>query len=108
MRTLQESKELLLARIKSKAYRYILMTGSESIDSCLPLRRLMEIYVLISALPVSSPIIEWYRKSPDKVRIELIEDVVRIYKVESQQVEQLDFVEGDICTLVCRALECKN
>jgi hypothetical protein len=100
MKTLKESKEHLLRQIKRKAYSHILRDKTS--------RTLMRIYDLVAALPVSSQIFEWYRVSQEKVQIELIHDKLKIYKIDGQYFEQIEFGEGDLCNLIYRALENKN
>ena len=68
----------------------------------------MQIHALISALPVSNFIFKWYRANMDKVRIELIDDNVYIYKLEGQYLEHVEFGEGDLCNLIYKALENQN
>jgi hypothetical protein len=106
MTTLRESKERLLTQISTQASLNIPgITGSGSNKA---LRRLKEIYTLVSALPLSNHIFEWYRKCSGKVRIDLIEDNVRIYRVEDQMIEVVEFADGDICSLIYEGLENKN
>jgi hypothetical protein len=106
MTTLKESKERLLHQLNKQVRLHI--PGITFSGSTKAIFRLRQIYTLVSALPLSNHIFEWYRKSADKVRIDLIEDTVRIYKIEDQQIELVEFAEGDICSLIYSALESKN
>ena len=106
MTTLRESKERLLTQISTQFQLNI--PGVTGFGSNKALRRLKEIYTLVSALPLSNHIFEWYRKSTGKVRIDLIEDSVRIYRVEDQLIEVVEFADGDICSLIYEGLENKN
>jgi hypothetical protein len=106
MTTLKESKEQLLQQLSKQVRLHI--PGVTFPGSTKALSRLRQIYTLVSALPLSNHIFDWYRKSADKVRIDLIEDTVRIYRVEDQQIELVEFADGDICGLIYSALENKN
>lgn len=106
MTTLRESKERLLTQISTQARLNI--PGVAGFGSDKALRRLKEIHTLVSALPLSNHIFDWYRKCAGKVRIDLIEDSVRIYRVEDQMIEVVEFADGDICSLIYEGLESKN
>lgn len=106
MTTLKESKQRLLLQLSIKAS--LLIPGVTCSGSKEAVHRLKQIYTLVSALPLSNHIFEWYRKSADKVRIDLIDDSVRIYRIDNQQIEMVEFADGDICSLIYAGLENKN
>ena len=72
------------------------------------LRKLFEVYILIAALPVFNPVFEWFWRNIDKIQIHLDDDKVRIYKIDGQYLEQVEFVDGDLCHLIYKAFECQN
>jgi hypothetical protein len=112
MLTLEKSKQLLLMQLRSKSHLDITKNGNDP-DLCLKefrvaSRKLVQVYALIAALPVSNHIFEWFRSNVDKVRIELIDDKVHIYKIEGQYLERVEFGEGDLCNLIYKTLENPN
>ncbi len=112
MITSEKSRQLLLMKIENK-FHWCINENYKSPDICLTsqqktMRKLIEIYTLISALPVSNPIFEWFRRNIDKIRIHLDDDKVRIYKIEDQYLEQVEFVDGDLCHLIYKAFESQS
>ncbi len=112
MITLEKSKQLLLRKIEKKFYQHI-----NNIDQYpeqylkvqkKTLQKVKKYYILIAALPSSNHIFEWFRTNIDKIHIELVDDKVKIYKIESQYLEQIEFGEGDLFNLIFKALENQN
>ncbi len=112
MITTEKSRQLLLMKIENKFLWYInenyKFTGICLTTHQKTLRKLFEVYILIAALPVFNPIFEWFRRNIDKIRIHLDGDKVRIYKIEGQYLEQVEFVDGELCHLIFQALESQN
>lgn len=111
MITLKNSKDLLLKQIKSKLHWCInsnkeVRFPRKNFRKASP--KLMEIYVFISALPVSNHIFKWYRTNMDKIDIELVDDNVRIYKIEAQYLEEVEFGDEDLSNLIYKALGNQN
>ncbi len=106
MITSEISKQLLLTKIENKFHWYIdEFSGICDTGQQKNLRKLIEIYILISALPVSNPIFEWFRSNIENIDIHLGNNRVRIYKIEGQYIEQVEFVDGDLCHLIYKAFE---
>ena len=112
MLTLEKSKQLLLKQIEKKFHRHI-----NNIDQYpeqylkvqkKTLQTVKKYYILIAALPSSNYIFEWFRTNIDKIHIDLVDDKVKIYKIESQYLEQVEFGEGDLINLIYKALENQN
>ncbi len=111
MITLKESREMLLRQLENRVNSYIQKDSKdpESIDLYMKtLRKLMEIYFLIAILPVSNRIFEWYRWNIENVNIHVNEDRVKIFKKEGQDMEYIEFTEGDIFNLIYKAFEARN
>lgn len=112
MITLEKSKELLLKQIEKKFYLYI--NGLNKYSEKYPninwktSRKIKDIYILLTALPVSNQVFEWFRINTDKIHIDLIDDKIKIYKIESQYLEQIEFGESDLCNLIYEALDSQN
>ena len=112
MITSEKSKQLLLMKIENKFHWYI-NENYKSPGICLTpqqksLRKLIDIYILIAALPVFNLIFEWFQRNIDKIQIYLEDDKVRIYKIEGQYLEQVEFADGNLCHLIYKALLCQN
>ncbi|MFP4365706.1 MAG: hypothetical protein ACLFQA_01305 [Bacteroidales bacterium] len=112
MMTLEKSKELLLKEIKKKFYWHINGLDNYS-EKCTNVkwetsRKIKEVYFLLTALPPSNQVFEWFRSNSNKIQIEMIDDKIKIYKIESQYLEQIEFGEGDLCNLIYKALEYQN
>ncbi|MFO7924260.1 MAG: hypothetical protein R6U58_11265 [Bacteroidales bacterium] len=112
MITSEKSRQLLLMKIENKFHWYINETyklpGICLTSQQKTLRKLFEVYILITTLPGFNPIFEWCRLNIDKIQIYLDDDKVRIYKIEGQYLEQVEFVDGDLSHLIYKALESQN
>ncbi len=112
MITSEKSRQLLLMKIENKIHWYLnevyKFPGTFLTSQKKTLQKLFEVYVLIAALPFYSPIFEWFQRNIDKIHIYPEHDKVRIYKIESQIIEQVEFVDGDLCNLIYKAIEYQN
>ena len=86
MITLEEAREQLLSQIELESTCRIHKFGSKA-----PVK-LMEFYNRIAELPLSNPIFAWYRTNEDNIRIECIDDEVRIYKAENEDDSPENFI----------------
>ena len=102
MITLEEAREQLLYQIELELCR-IYPAGSKTPN------KLREFYDSISELPLSNPIFAWYRLNAGNVRIECIDEEVRIYKADAEDETTNNYITGkshpdDLDDLIDQAL----
>ena len=107
MITLKEAREQLLSQIELEANCRIHKSGSKATE------KLLEFYNHIADLPLSNPIFAWYRVNADNVRIECIDNEVRIYKADDEDNSLEKFIRGiskdsALDTLIDQALDNNN